>query len=57
MLSERERLVQEFDQDTELKSKMVVSGIQKICVLGLIKYHQIKQEMFEEVSYHPEVLK
>jgi hypothetical protein len=26
-------------------------------VLGIIKYHQIKQEMFEEVSYHPEILK
>lgn len=57
MVAERAKLVEHFDRDTELKSKMVVSGIQKICVLGMIKYHQIKQEMFEEVSYHPEILK
>jgi hypothetical protein len=57
MISERSKLVEHFDKDTELKSKMLISGIQKICVLGTIKYHQIKQEMFEEVSYHPEVLK
>jgi hypothetical protein len=57
MIGERAKLVEHFDRDTELKSKMVISGIQKICVLGSIKYHQIKQEMFEEVSYHPEILK
>lgn len=25
--------------------------------MGMIKYHQIRQELFEEVSMHPEVLK
>ena len=36
---------------------MLVSGVHKACVLGMIKYHQIRQELFEEVSLHPEVLK
>jgi hypothetical protein len=26
-------------------------------VLGVIKYHQIRQNLFEEVSLHPEVMK
>ena len=25
--------------------------------MGMIKYHQIRQNLFEEVSLHPEVLK
>ena len=36
---------------------MLVTGVHKSCVLGMIKYHQIRQELFEEVSLHPEVLK
>ena len=36
---------------------MLVQGIHKVCVMGVIKYHQIRQELFEEVSLHPEVLK
>ncbi len=46
----------EFSKDS-LSQKMLVSGIHKVCVLGVIKYHQIRQELFEEVSLHPEVMK
>jgi hypothetical protein len=36
---------------------VIINGIKKISVLGIIKYHQIKHSIFEEVHYHPEVLK
>lgn len=39
------------------KKKVLIEGIRKICVLGVIKYHQIKHSVFEETHYHPEVLK
>ena len=54
---QREDVVAEFDNDTDLKSKVVVDGIKKISVLGVIKYHQIKHSIFDEVHYHPEVIK
>jgi len=38
MREERMALVKEFEQDN-LKSKMLISGIHKVCVLGVIKYH------------------
>lgn len=34
-----------------------MQGIKKIAVLGVIKYHQIKHGVFDDVNYHPEVLK
>ena len=37
--AERDDLVAEFDGDTDLKSKMLVQGVQKVSVLGIIKYH------------------
>ena len=37
--SERDELVAEFDKDTDLKSKMLVQGVHKVSVLGVIKYH------------------
>jgi hypothetical protein len=36
---ERQNLVAEFDGETDLKSKTLISGIKKITVLGVIKYH------------------
>jgi len=36
---ERDELLAEFDRDTDLKSKMLISGIHKVTVLGMIKYH------------------
>lgn len=36
---EREGVVAEFDGDTDLKTKIVIDGIRKISVLGMIKYH------------------
>ena len=35
----------------------MISGIKKITVLGVIKYHQIKHSVFDDVHYHPEILK
>jgi hypothetical protein len=29
----------------------------KICILGMIKYHELRHHLFEEVSLHPEVKK
>lgn len=40
-----------------MKSKVVIDGIKKISVLGIIKYHQIRHSVFHEINYHPEVLK
>ena len=54
---ERDGVVSEFNEDTDLRSKVIITGVQKISVLGVIKYHQIKHSVFEEVHYHPEVLK
>ena len=55
--AERDELVAEFDQDTDLKSKILVDGVHKIAVLGIIKYHQIQHTVFDDVSLHPEVMK
>lgn len=55
--AERHALVREFDNEKDLQEKVVLEGIKKISVLGVIKYHQIKHSVFEEVHYHPEVLK
>ena len=55
--SERDDLVAEFDQDTDLKSKMLIQGVHKVSVLGIIKYHQIRHALFEEISLHPELMK
>ena len=55
--AERDELVAEFDQDTDLKSKILLTGIHKVSVLGMIKYHQIGHALFEEVSLHPEIIK
>lgn len=55
--AERDGLVAHFDRDTDLKEKMLITGIHKVSVLGMIKYHQIRHALFEEVSIHPEVMK
>lgn len=65
MREERDKLLEHFDKDKDLREKMLIQGISylsrsfssKVCVLGMIKYHQIRQNLFEEVSMHPEVLK
>ena len=36
---DRQDLVAEFDGDTDLKKKVLITGIKKISVLGVIKYH------------------
>lgn len=41
MREERMELVRDFEKD-DLSTKMLVSGIHKVCVLGVIKYHQIR---------------
>jgi|LauGreDrversion4_2_1035121.scaffolds.fasta_scaffold614860_1 hypothetical protein len=57
MKNERDKLIEHFNQDRDLKEKILLTGVKKICVLGMIKYHQIRQNLFEEVSLHPEVIK
>ena len=57
MRQERADLVKAFSGDSDLRSKTLVQGIAKVCVLGMIKYHQIRQELFDEISLHPETLK
>ena len=57
MKKDRDKLVEHFDKDKDLKEKILISGVKKICVLGTIKYHQITHNLFEEVSLHPEVMK
>jgi len=42
MRQERRELVSHFDKDTDLQQTMLISGISKVCVLGVIKYHQIR---------------
>ena len=42
MRAEREELIAHFDKDTDLKQKILIKGVQKISVLGVIKYHQLK---------------
>ena len=42
MKSERDKLIEHFDKDRDLKEKIILSGVKKICVLGMIKYHQIR---------------
>lgn len=37
--SDRDELLAEFDSETDLKSTMLISGISKVCVLSMIKYH------------------
>ena len=54
---ERDELLAEFSEETDLKSKMLIQGIHKVTVLGMIKYHQISHALFEEVSLHPEIRK
>ena len=55
--SERDELVAHFDQDTDLQQKILIQGIQKVCVLGVIRHHQIRHALFEEITLHPEVIK
>ena len=57
MKAERDELVAHFDKDSDLKEKILIEGVQKVCVLGVIKYHQMRVQLFEEISIHPEILK
>lgn len=36
---------------------MLITGVHKISVLGVIKYHQLRQALWEEISLHPETMK
>ncbi|CDW82753.1 UNKNOWN [Stylonychia lemnae] len=42
---------------TQLAQQEAYDKIIKSCVLTVIKYHQIKHNLFEEVNVHPEILK
>ena len=36
---EQDELLQYFSQDKDLRQKIIVDGVKKVCVLGKIKYH------------------
>ena len=57
MKAERDELVAHFDKETDLSEKILIEGVKKVCVLGMIKYHQMRVQLFEEISMHPEILK
>ena len=56
MKGERDALIADFEKD-ELKGLMLIKGIEKVCVTGMIKYHQMRHILFEEVALHPEMQK
>lgn len=35
---------------------MIVTGVKKHCILGMLKYHQLQHNLFDDVKYHPETL-
>ena len=37
-----------------LRENVVLTGVRKMCVLTMIKYHQITHHLLEEVVLHPE---
>jgi hypothetical protein len=39
MKAERDKLIEHFNKDTDLKEKILITGVKKVCVLGMIKYH------------------
>ena len=55
--ADRDDLIAEFDAETDLKSKMLITGIRKVSVLGMMKYHQVRHALFDEVNLHPEIMK
>ena len=44
----------ELGEPDDIKGKYIVSGARKLCVLGVIKYHQINHNLFEDSRLHPE---
>lgn len=44
----------ELGESSDLHSKFLVSGVRKMCVLGIIKYHQLNHNLFEDSKLHPE---
>lgn len=47
----------EIGDASDIKSKYLISGIRKMCILGVIKYHQINHNLFEDSKLHPEIQK
>ena len=47
----------EIGEEDDIKSKYLVSGIRKMCILGVIKYHQLNHNLFDDSKLHPEVQK
>lgn len=39
MKQERDKLIEHFNKDTDLREKILLTGVKKVCVLGMIKYH------------------
>ena len=47
----------EIGDQSDIKSKYLISGIRKMCILGVIKYHQINHNLFDDSKLHPETQK
>lgn len=44
----------ELGESYDLKSKYLIGGVRKMCILGVIKYHQLSHHLFEDSTLHPE---
>lgn len=47
----------ELGEVQDLKSKYLIGGVRKMCILGVIKYHQLSHHLFEDSTLHPETQK
>lgn len=47
----------ELGPKDDLYSKYLVTGIRKMCILGVIKYRQVNHNLFEDSQLHPETQK
>jgi hypothetical protein len=47
----------EIGDTKDLKSKYLISGVKKLSILGVIKYHQLNHNLFADSKLHPETQK
>ena len=43
--------------DNPTDGYFLIEGVKKICVLGVIKYRQVTNQLFDDVNLHPETKK
>lgn len=47
----------EIGDPKDLKSKYLISGVRKLSIIGVIKYHQLNHNLFADSKLHPETQK